>query len=80
MADDIAGAMKEAQAIAVGTKCKQHLFSLSLNPPQDADVSTDSFEDALRKVEERTGLTGQPRIVFFHENKPPPLPIYREPY
>ena len=63
ISDTVLGAMKEAQAVAMGTKCKQHLFSASLNPPQDADVSPEAFESALSKIEERTGLSGQPRIV-----------------
>lgn len=67
MSDNVLGAMKETQAIALGTKCTQHLFSLSLNPPQDADVSPEVFESALAKIEDRTGLTGQPRIIVFHE-------------
>lgn len=67
MSDNVLGAMKETQAIALGTKCTQHLFSLSLNPPHDADVSPEVFESALAKIEDRTGLTGQPRIIVFHE-------------
>ena len=30
VADDVMGAMKEAHALSVGTKCKQYLFSVSL--------------------------------------------------
>lgn len=39
VADTVPGAMKETQAIAMGTQCKQPLFSLSANPPEDADVA-----------------------------------------
>ncbi|MEO1643406.1 MAG: relaxase, partial [Pseudomonadota bacterium] len=42
--DDIHGAFKEAYAISKGTKCQQYLFSLSLNPPADKDVSIEQFE------------------------------------
>lgn len=69
MADNVLGAMKEAKAVSMGTRCRKHLFSISLNPPQDADVSPEAFESALIKIEERTGLTGQPRIVIFHEKE-----------
>jgi hypothetical protein len=27
-------AFKEAEAVSLGTKCKQYLFSVSLNPPE----------------------------------------------
>ena len=38
MADDLYGALAETEAVAKGTRCKQPVFSLSLNPPKDADV------------------------------------------
>ena len=34
VADDLDGAFQETYAISRGTKCKQFLFSLSLNPPK----------------------------------------------
>ena len=37
IADDLHGAFRESYAMSRATKCKQHSFSLSLNPPQDAD-------------------------------------------
>ncbi len=58
-ADDLKGAFKEAEAISRGTKCRQYLFSLSLNPPEGVNVSTETFEDTLSRVEERLGLQGQ---------------------
>lgn len=41
--DDLRGAFKEAEAISRGTKCRQYLFSLSLSPPGDANVSPEVF-------------------------------------
>ncbi|WP_395664424.1 hypothetical protein [Methylocella sp.] len=35
---DLAGAFAEADAIAKGTRCKNHMFSMSLNPPPGAAV------------------------------------------
>ena len=69
MANDVLGAMKEAQAVAQGTKCRQHLFSVSFNPPQSEDVSVATFEKAIERVETENGLDGQPRIVVFHEKE-----------
>lgn len=66
---DVVGALKEAQAVAKGTRAKQFLFSVSLNPPQDKDVSIETFEAAIERIEERNGLTGQPRIIVFHEKE-----------
>jgi len=44
ISDDLLEAFHEADAIARGTRCKKNVFSLSLNPPEDAEVSTEAFE------------------------------------
>lgn len=67
--DDLHGALKESEAIAKGTRCQQHLFSLSLNPPQDTYVDTATFEAAVELAEQRLGLNGQPRAIVFHEKE-----------
>jgi hypothetical protein len=64
---DLKGALKEAYAISRGTKCKQFLFSLSLNPPSDKSVPVRVFEEAIAKIERKLGLSGQPRAIVFHE-------------
>ncbi len=67
VSSDLDGALQEAYAVSRGTRCKQYLFSLSLNPPADADVSTQDFERAIDQVERKVGLEGQPRAIVFHE-------------
>ena len=69
VADDLDGAFQESYAISQGTRCKQFLFSLSLNPPKDAEVSDDQFMAAIIKTESKLGLSGQPRAVVFHEKR-----------
>lgn len=69
IADDVIGAFQEAEAISKGTRCKQFLFSLSLNPPEQADVEVGVFEDAIGRVERQLKLEGQPRVVVFHEKE-----------
>lgn len=67
--DDLKGAFKEAEAVSLGTKCRQYLFSLSLSPPEDARVPESDFEEAIDRIESRLGLGGQPRAVVFHEKE-----------
>lgn len=67
--DNLHGALNESYAISRGTKCQKFLFSLSLNPPPQEQVSTESFEAAIDKVEDRLGLSGQPRAIVFHEKE-----------
>ena len=63
----LAEALNEVEAIAKGTRCKQPLFSVSLNPPQQADVSIEQFEETMDRIEKRLNLEDQPRAVVFHE-------------
>lgn len=64
--DDLQSAFQESYAMSRATRCKQHLFSLSLNPPYEAETSPELFEETADKVEERLGLTGQPRAIVLH--------------
>ena len=61
------GAFQESYAISRATKCKQHLYSLSLNPPQGAEAKEVDYVNAANAVEEQLGLQGQPRAIVFHE-------------
>ena len=69
VADDLAGALSEAQAISKATKCKQFMFSLSLNPPKDHIASEKDFLVAADRAEKALGLDGQPRAIIIHEKE-----------
>lgn len=68
-ADDLTGAFVEIDATSRGTRAKQPLFSLSLNPPPREHVSTAAFEAAIDAAERKLGLQGQPRAIVFHEKE-----------
>jgi len=67
VSDDLFGAFAEADAIARGTRCRNYLFSMSLNPPQKERVSVEAFEKAIARIEQKLGFESQPRAVVFHE-------------
>ena len=67
VADDLAGAFAEAEAISAATQCQNYLYSLSLNPPKGASVPVEQFEKVIAEVEAALGLTGQPKAIVFHE-------------
>lgn len=69
MSDSVVGALDEIHAVSRGTKCKQFMFSVSLNPPHDVIAPVEYFEKAITQIEERNGLSGQPRVVVFHEKE-----------
>lgn len=64
--DDLQSAFRESFAMSRATKCTQHLFSLSMNPPKEADLSAQDFEDTVDRAEEKLGLSGQPRAIVLH--------------
>lgn len=67
--DTLMGALNEIYAQSRGTRCRQFLYSLSLNPPETAKVSTADFIDAIERVEKKLGLDGQSRAIVFHEKE-----------
>lgn len=69
VSSDLKEALHEAYAVSRATRCRQFLYSVSLNPPQDEDVSIPVFEAAIAEIEERLDLAGQPRAIVFHEKE-----------
>ncbi len=67
VSDDLLDAFHEADAIARGTRCKNYLFSMSLNPPEGTYVETEVFEKTADMIEKKLGLEDQPRAIVFHE-------------
>ncbi len=65
VANDLKGAFAEFEAVALGTKCTQPLYSLSINPSQP--ISRTQYDEAIEAIEQKLGLSGQPRVVVFHE-------------
>jgi hypothetical protein len=68
-ADTLQGALREAEAISRGTRCRQFLYSLSFSPPEKERVPVSAFEDAIERTEAKLGLVGHARVVVFHEKE-----------
>ena len=69
VAEDLHGALQEIYAVSRGTRCRQFMFSVSLNPPEKESVPVEYFEKAIKDIENGLGLEGQPRAVIFHEKE-----------
>lgn len=65
------GALEEVHALSMGTRCRQFLYSLSVNPPVEASVSTPEFIKAIDRAEKVLGLDDQSRAIVFHEKEGP---------
>lgn len=68
VARDLHGALAEWEAVAHGlTRCRNYLYSLSVNPdPAQGRLTREQYLDYVTRVEDRLGLSGQPRAVIFH--------------
>lgn len=67
--DQLHGALSEMHAISKATQCKQFMFSLSLNPPQDHIATEQDFLEAADRAEQQLGLSDQPRAIVVHEKE-----------
>ena len=67
--DQLHGALNEMHAISKATQCKQFMFSLSLNPPQDHIATEQDFLEAADRAEQQLGLSDQPRAIVVHEKE-----------
>lgn len=67
--ESLLDAFKEIHAISKATRCRQFLYSLSVNPPPGKEVSTDDFVKVIGEAGRRLGLEGQPRAIVFHEKQ-----------
>lgn len=64
VAGDLYGAFAEFEAVSLGTKAKEYLYSLSINPREP--LTREQYYEAIQDIEHRLGLTDQPRAVVFH--------------
>lgn len=69
VSDNLMSALNEAYALSKGTKAKQFLYSLSINPPAPENASIKDFLEAAERVEQELGLSNQPRAIVFHEKQ-----------
>ncbi|WP_161958832.1 relaxase/mobilization nuclease domain-containing protein [Ferruginivarius sediminum] len=65
---DLHGAFPEWATVAKAvTRCRKYLYSLSVKPdPAQEPLTRAQYADYIARVEDRLGLTGQPRAVVIH--------------
>jgi hypothetical protein len=69
VADDLRGALDETRAVSKGTRCRQYVFSLSINPPKNVNAGLEVMLDAADRAEQALGLKDQPRGIIVHEKE-----------
>jgi hypothetical protein len=67
VAQDLHGAFHEWFAQSKATKCREYLYSLSVNPDlAKYDLTREQYLDFIARTERSLNLVGQPRAVVFH--------------
>ncbi len=69
VSDTLLGAFNEIYAVSQGTQCRQFMFSVILNPPENENAPVEYFETVRDRIEQEFGLIGQNRALVFHEKK-----------
>lgn len=69
VADDLAGALKEMEAIANGARTTKPFYHASINTREDERLTDEQRMRAIDRLEEALGLTGQARVVVIHEKE-----------
>jgi hypothetical protein len=68
--DTVMDALLAMEALATGTQCRKHLYSVSLNPPPECENPQKwIFEQGAELIEQREGLQNQPRVLVMHEKE-----------
>jgi hypothetical protein len=67
-ADNILDAFRDVEVMAEATKADNALFHVQVRLPDHERVTPEQWQHTADRIENRLGLTGQPRAVYFHIN------------
>ncbi len=68
-ADDVAGALKEMEAIALGAHCKNYFYHANINPQSTELLTPNQWNFAVDTLEVNLGLKGHARFMVEHQKK-----------
>lgn len=68
-ADDLRGALLEMEAVAAGTRTSKPFYHASINTRADERLTDEQRAYTIERLEEKLGLSGQPRVVIVHEKE-----------
>ncbi len=68
-ADTLKDALKEIETVSTGTRSTKPLYHASINTRADERLTDEQRTHAIDTLEEKLGLTGQPRVVVVHEKE-----------
>lgn len=69
VAQDVAGALAEMEALTAAVHSKRPLYHASISPEAHTPLAPDQIRTAADTLERKLGLHGQPRVVVVHRKK-----------
>jgi hypothetical protein len=69
VAEDLRGALLEMEAVAAGARTTKPFYHGSINTRADEPMTPEQRMEAIDRLEEALGLSGQPRVVVVHEKE-----------
>jgi hypothetical protein len=66
IARTVAGAFRELEAIAGGTRITNYFYHASVSPDTAAQLTAEQWAQAVDTLEKALGFTGQPRLIVEH--------------
>jgi Relaxase/Mobilisation nuclease domain len=65
-ANGLYGALREMEAVALGSRCTKPFYHASINTPAHEALTDEQCAHAIDRLEAALGLSGQPRVVVIH--------------
>jgi hypothetical protein len=69
VAEDLRGALLEMEAVGAGARTSKPFYHGNINTRADERMTDEQRMHAIDRLEEKLGLSGQPRIVVVHDKK-----------
>ena len=70
VAQDLHGAFAEWRTHSKATRCREYLYSLSINPDdRQGNLTREQYLDFIDRTEKKMGLSEQARAVVFHSKE-----------
>jgi Relaxase/Mobilisation nuclease domain len=68
-AQTIQGALREMEAITLGSQCVNFFYHVNINPVEVEQLTEEQWREAVNLLEENLGLKGHARFVVEHRKK-----------
>lgn len=68
-ARNIADALREMEAIAIGSQCKNFFYHANINPSHDETLTAEQWRITVDTLEKNLGLSGHARFIVEHRKK-----------